>query len=222
MDKDKIIKVSVPVLRRMPLYHFYLTDLVNNQGMEYVSATKVADHFNFDPITVRKDLAITGEVGKPKIGFHIKSLLLKIEAFLGWGKLDEVILIGCGDLGSALMGYEGFARYGLKIIAAFDINPEKVNTEIHGTKVLHVDKLTNVCQRMGIEIAILTVPSQSAQKVTDMLVKGGIKGIWNFTPTALKVPEGIVVQQQSMAGSLAVLIKTVRHNKLHNIGKLQF
>lgn len=215
MNEQNSKKVSIPVLRRLPLYHYFLTDLLKN-GQEYISATVVAHHFNFDPITVRKDLALTGVVGRPKIGFEIKLLLKEIEEYLGWGKLNEVVLVGCGDLGSALLGYEGFSKYGLEIIVAFDNDPVKQGTQIHGVKVLPIDKIADVCRRMRIEIAILTVTASAAQDVADLLVEAGIKGIWNFTPTALHVPENIVVQQQSMAGSLAVLINKVRSLKTEN------
>lgn len=209
MSDDVLRKVPIPVLRRMPQYYYYVKQLLAD-GETHVSATRVAEHFYFDSITVRKDLALTGAKGKPKKGFVISELIEKIEDLLGWGELDQVVLVGCGDLGSALLGYEGFADYGLEILAAFDNDPDKVGTKIHDKAVLSIDKLTDLCYRMQIKIGIITVPASAAQSVADRLVSGGVRGIWNFTPTALKLPKNVAVQQQSMAGSLAVLVKKIK------------
>ena len=202
-------KISVPVLRRLPLYYFFLKEL-SKTGEDVVSAARIAEHFRFDAIKVRKDLAHTGVVGKPKVGFVVGDLLKAIEHFLGWADMDEAFLVGCGDLGSALLGYEGFANYGIDILAGFDVDPAKVGTRVHDKIILPLDKLTSLCQRMHIKIAVLTVPASAAQEVVDMLVAGGVKGIWNFSPAALRVPEDVVVQQHSMAGALAILMKKVR------------
>lgn len=206
MKKGK--KVSVPVLRRLPLYHYFISDL-RKKGEEVVSASTIAKYFNIDSIKVRKDLTLTGSVGKPKIGFKISEVIKKIEDYLGWSQKDNVILVGCGDLGSALLGHELFLSYGLNITTVFDSDPKKIGKKIHGRLVLPVEDLLEVCKSLNVKIAIITVPADQAQQVADVLINGGIKGIWNFAPTALKVPESIVVQSHSMATPLAILVKKV-------------
>ncbi len=204
----KVKKVSIPVLRRLPLYHYYISDL-KAKGEETVSASKIGRYFNIDSIKVRKDLTLTGSVGKPKIGFNISEVIKKIEDYLGWSQKDNVILVGCGDLGSALLGHKFFLSYGLNITTAFDSDPLKIGQKIHGRLVLPVEDLLEVCKSLNVKIAIVTVPAEQAQKITDVLIKGGIRGIWNFAPTALKVPENVVVQNHSMATPLAILVKKV-------------
>ena len=205
-------RVSVPVLRRLPVYHHFLTEL-RKSGMERVSSTVVAKQFGFDPIKVRKDLSLTGAVGKPKIGFEINELLEKIEEFLGWGNPNEVVLVGCGALGSALMGYEGFARRGWEVLVGFDIDEAVIGTKIHGKIVMPMEKLPDLCRRIHVDIGIITVPAGVAQEVADFMIDGGIRGIWNFSPTSIKVPEGIVLQQENLLASLTILHKKIQIEK---------
>lgn len=212
MTDEKLIKYSAPVLRRLPMYHHFLQAL-KAEGRETISATVIADHFNLENIIVRKDLAVTGSVGKPKLGFEIAGLIRTIEEYLGWNKLNQSILVGCGHLGTALLGYEGFSQNGFAIVAAFDSDPALIGTEVHGKPVLPLEKLVNLIKRMHIEIGILAVPSVEAQQVAEMMVEGGIRGIWNFAPCGLNVPRDVVVMQQSLAGSLAVLVKQVEEIK---------
>lgn len=212
MTEDRMIKYSAPVLRRLPMYHHFL-EILRDAGHRTISSTVIADHFNLDNIIVRKDLAQTGSVGKPKVGFEIGDLIRTIEEYLGWNKLNQSILVGCGHLGTALLGYEGFSRNGFRIVAAFDSDPALVGTEVRGKEVLPLEKLVNLCRRMHIEIGILTVPSSEAQRVAEMMVSGGIKGIWNFAPCGLNVPKGVAVLEQGLAGSLAVLVRQVEEIK---------
>ncbi len=209
---DKLVKYSAPVLRRLPMYHHFLQQL-KHQGLTTISAAVLAKHFNLDGIIVRKDLALTGSVGKPRVGFEIAGLIKTIEEYLGWNKLNRGVLVGCGNLGKALLGYEGFSQNGFNIDAVFDSDPLLVGTQVHGKEVLPLSKLPNLCLRMHTEIGILTVPSSQAQSVAELMVEGGIKGIWNFSPSGLNVPRGIAVLQQSLAGSLAVLVKQVEDIK---------
>lgn len=200
----KMKKVSVPVMRRLPVYHHFLSDLAA-RGEERVSSTTVARHFGFDPIKVRKDMALTGAVGRPRTGFLISDLLEHIETFLGWRSTQEAVLAGCGPLGSALLGYEGFTRYGWEILVAFDDDPEVVGTRIQDKLVMPLERMSEVCGRMQAEVGIITASAQSAQRIADMMVDAGLKGIWNFAPTSVKVPEGVILQQENLLASLTIL-----------------
>lgn len=195
---------NLPAVRRLPIYWHFLQGL-HEKGWDYVSTTVIADSLKLDAIQVRKDLALTGIVGKPRVGYTIPTLITAIETFLGWDNAHDAFLVGVGHLGTALLGYQGFARFGLNIVAAFDNDPEKCNQEIHGRTVLPFEKMADLAERMHVKIGIITVPAEAAQETADELVRIGITGIWNFTPTVLMVPGGVVVQNEDLAPGLAVL-----------------
>ncbi len=196
-----------PTLRRLPIYHQYLKTLLADKRPKYVSSGQIGDELNIVPIQVRKDLAVTEAVGKSKLGYDVVELIQAIEAFLGWNSSNKSFLVGVGNLGSALLGYQGFREYGLNIVAAFDADEKKVGTEIHGVRILHVNKLPDLIKRMGVRIGILTVPGQSAQELADIMVTAGIYAIWNFSPVKINVPPHTIVQHENLASSLVVISK---------------
>ncbi len=199
--------IPEPTLRRLPVYYQYLKKLHDDKQLENISCTKIGNDLNVLPIQVRKDLAITDVVGKPKLGYSVPELMSMIEDFLGWNNTTEAYLVGAGNLGAALLGYQGFREHGLDIIAAFDADESKVGTEIHGKKVIHVKKLPEMIRRMGIKIGVLTVPDYCAQELADTLVKAGIHAIWNFSPVKVMAPPNVIVQHENLASSLVVLSK---------------
>lgn len=196
--------IPEPTLRRLPNYCHFLRRLVQ-QGVEMVSCTQIGQALSLDPTQVRKDLALTGVVGRPKVGYQARELCARVEDFLGWNNTQDAVLVGVGSLGTALLGYKPFAQNGVCIVAAFDSDPEKVDTLVHGTPVFHLEKLPNLVDRMKIRVGILTLPADVAQTVCDLLVLCGVRAIWNFAPTALVVPEGVIVQNENLFSSLAVL-----------------
>jgi redox-sensing transcriptional repressor len=195
---------GVPTLKRLPLYLRLLRKMKEN-GDEYASGTVVAKELGLDPIVVRKDLAITGAVGRPRLGFPMDEIIEAIEEFLGWSNTTDAFLVGVGSLGRALLGYQGFEQHGLRIVAAFDANPDVIGTEVHGKTVLDVAKMPDLAKRMHVQIGIITVTASVAQSVVDTMIEGGIRGIWNFTPTSLDVPKHVILQREELASSLAVL-----------------
>jgi redox-sensing transcriptional repressor len=195
---------GVPTLKRLPLYLRLLRRMKEN-GEEYASGTVVAKELGLDPIVVRKDLAITGAVGRPRLGFPMDEIISAIEEFLGWSNTSDAILVGVGSLGRALLGYQGFEQHGMRICAAFDSNPDIIGTEVHGKTVLDIKKMPELAKRMHVQIGILTVTASVAQGVADSMIKGGIRAIWNFTPTSLDVPKHVILQREELASSLAVL-----------------
>lgn len=196
--------ISEPALRRLPKYLHYLK-LFKINGRENVSCTYISEHVGVEPTLVRKDLSFTGIKGRPKTGFLIDGLISAIENFLNLNNNTEAFLVGAGNLGSALMGYDGFKPYSLKIVAAFDNNPSKIGKELHGIRVLNIKKMASLIKRMHIKLAILTVPSIVAQEVTDILCRSGIRAIWNFSPISIKTPDDVIVVNENLASSLAVL-----------------
>ncbi|HSV56745.1 MAG TPA: redox-sensing transcriptional repressor Rex [Magnetospirillaceae bacterium] len=193
-------------LRRLALYHSVLQRL-QKDGREVVSCTRIGEELRFDPTQVRKDIEATGIVGKARIGYEVKALLVVIEEFLGWNNTREAFLVGAGSLGTALLGYERLKSLGLSIIAAFDTNPQKIGSTIHGVEVLPLEKLVDLSRRMLVLVGIITVPDESAQTVADLMVAGGMRAVWNFAPVSLAVPDGVVVEDVQIASSLAVLSK---------------
>ena len=196
-------KISKFVLKRLPGYLDYLKSLPDT-APEHISATTLANALGMGQVQVRKDLAIVSDGGRPKIGYQRKALIEDIEQFLGYDDTTNAVLIGAGKLGQALMGYKGFAEYGLSIRAAFDAAPKMEETE-EGIPVYPVSQLTDYCREHRILMGIITVPAEHAQSVADQLIAGGIKAIWNFAPTHLDVPGNILVQYENMATSFAVL-----------------
>lgn len=195
---------GVPTLKRLPLYLRLLRKMKEN-GNEYASGAVVARELGLDPIVVRKDLAITGAVGRPRLGFQMDEIITSIEEFLGWSNTTDAFLVGVGNLGTALLGYQGFEQHGLRIVAAFDADPKIVGKKVHGKTVLDIKKLPALAKRMHVQIGIITVTASVAQGVADAMVEGGIRGIWNFTPAKLHVPDHVILQREDLASTLAVL-----------------
>ena len=196
-------KISKSVLKRLPGYLSYLKSLPEN-GTSHISATALANALGMGEVQVRKDLAMVSDGGRPKIGYLRDALIEDIEQFLGYDNVTDAVLIGAGKLGQALMAYQGFDEYGLNIMAAFDRNPKMDRTD-EGKPVYSMEKLTQFCRTHKVLMGIITVPAEGAQEVADLLIACGIKAIWNFAPTHLDVPANILVQNENMATSLAVL-----------------
>jgi redox-sensing transcriptional repressor len=207
--KKKLSIIPEPSLRRLPLYYNYLKEL-ELSNIAYVSCTEIAQYLGFNPIQVRKDIEYTNITGKPKVGYSIKELKISIKDFLGWDNTEEAFLIGAGHLGIALLGYEGFMKNGINIVAAFDNNKDKIGTKFFDKEILCTSNLSHLIKRMNIKICIITVPASYAQSVVDVAVKSGVKAIWNFAPCILNVPENIFVQNENLAASLAVLTRKLK------------
>ncbi|HON14572.1 MAG TPA: redox-sensing transcriptional repressor Rex [Treponema sp.] len=211
MAKQKI--PATPSIRRLPSY-LHIIRQAEKDGEEYISGTVIANELNLEPIQVRKDLAITGIIGKPKKGYPVHALITAIEHFLGWDSIRDAVLVGVGNLGSALMGYQEFQFHGLNILAAFDKDPKKIGSTVHGVPVLPLDTMELQVRNLGVTMAILTVPSAGAQETADMLVKAGITAIWNFTNVKLKVPDSVVVQKEDLSSGYAMLCVMIQTKKL--------
>jgi redox-sensing transcriptional repressor len=209
MQRDTHRVNKVQTIRRLPAY-LRLLRHVHAEGWETVSGTYLAEQLGLDGVQVRKDLASTGFAGKPRVGFVVAGLIDAIERHLGWNNTTEAVLVGAGSLGTALLGYTGFEPHGLRIVAAFDADETKVGDEVHGRDVFPLSKAANLVRRLHIQLGIITVPAEAAQAVADLLVGAGIRAIWNFTPTALNVPPGIIVQHEDLSSGLAVLSRQLR------------
>jgi len=206
-------KAGLPCVKRMPAY-LQLLRVLQAQGKEHVSGTVLASVHNLEPVIVRKDLALTGAAGVPRIGFQISGLITAIEQFLGWNDQTKAVLVGVGSLGTALLGYQGFQDFGFRIVGAFDSNPKLAGKWVHGRKVQTMGDLIPFVRRSGIQLGVLTVPTDAAQLAANQLVQAGITGIWNFSPVKLQLPPNIISQKEDLAEGLAVL-----SHKIHNLIK---
>jgi redox-sensing transcriptional repressor len=197
-------RAGLPCVKRMPAY-LQLLRVLQAEGREHVSGTVLAGVHHWEPVIVRKDLAMTGAVGTPRIGYRITELITAIERFLGWDNQSQAVLVGAGSLGTALLGYQGFQNFGFRFVGVFDHNPAIIGTWIHGRKVQGMEQLVPFVRRGEILLGVLTVPAEAAQAAADLLVRAGVKGIWNFTPAKLTLPPDVVSQKEDLAEGLAVL-----------------
>ena len=196
-------EISVATIQRLPLYLDYLKSV--EKDIEFISATTIAFSLGLGEVQVRKDLASVSSSGKPKIGYNIHELISQLEDALGYHHVNNAIIVGAGKLGCALLGYEGFCRSGLEILAAFDSDQTKAGQYESGKPIYTVDALPDFCRDKEVRIGIITGPGEHAQKVCDLLVEAGILAIWNFAPVRLDIPKNIIVKNENMASSLAVL-----------------
>ena len=197
---------SLQTLQRLPYY----LDFLRKIETDNVSSTSIAAEFGLNEVQVRKDLAsISRQAGQPRKGFATRALIRDIEDVLGYGHVDEAVIVGVGHLGTALVNYRGFASYGLKIVAGFD---KSISQEIllNQMPVYPVERMPAGLRQLQVRLGIMTVGAESAQEVCNQLIEGGIEAIWNFAPVLLQVPEGIIVQNENMASALAVLSHHLR------------
>ena len=207
---SKAIALSEQALKRLPRYLWYLKDLQKRE-CAYVTAPAVAKHLGLNEVQVRKELSLMSTTpGKPRTGFLVEDLIENIETYLGYRNVDEAVLVGVGSLGQALLGNPGFERCGVHIVAAFDRSNALDGLNVHGKPVFSVHRMENLCRRMHIRVGIITVPAEQAQIVCDQLVDAGVLAIWNFAPVQLRVPSGVLVRNEDLASSLALLVKQLQ------------
>ncbi len=199
----RIVPVPKATLGRLPLYLKFLRELSLDK-VPYISATTISKELNLGEVQVRKDLAAVSGEGKPRLGYATEELIKKLEDCLGYNELTDAVLVGAGKLGGALLQYEGFERFGVKIIAAFDRNEQVIKLDSK-TEVLPMSQFESFCKEHNIRIGIITVVEDSAQGVCNLMVENGITAIWNFAPCKLQVPDGIIIQNENLALSLAHL-----------------
>lgn len=201
MERSNVTKAT---LGRLPQYLQFLNGLPSGQ-YDHISATTIARMLSLGEVQVRKDLAAVSGLGKPKVGYRTSELIKDLEDALGCKKLTPAILVGAGKLGRALLDYNGFEEYGVKITAAFDCNEQVLRMNNTSKEILPISSLKKYCSENGIRIGIITVGSGSAQDVCDQMLEAGITAIWNFAPCQLKVPDNVLVKQENLALSLAHL-----------------
>jgi len=207
------IGIPRPSLSRLPLYYRRLLRSIEH-GETVISSHELGIAANVPAAQVRKDLSHLGELGRAGVGYDTQHLAATLQTFLGLANDKEAVLVGAGNLGRALAGYPGFARYGLKIVALFDTDPCKIGTSVSGIEIFPLDKLKNLSERLHIKMGIIAVPAQEAQSVADRMVEAGIEVIWNFAPRRVVVPEGILTENEDLAARLATISYHITRRKL--------
>ena len=205
-------KVPEPTLRRLPWYLSNIK-LMKEKGEQYVSSTQISKEINIDASQIAKDLSYVNISGRTRVGYNIDALIEVLESFLGFTNMHKAFLFGVGSLGAALLRDSGLHHFGLEIVAAFDVNPELVGKDLNGIPICHSDDFEAKMKEYDVNIGVLTVPINIAQEITDKMVDGGIKAVWNFTPFRIRVPENIVVQNTSLYAHLAVMFNRLNFNE---------
>ena len=205
-------KVPEPTLRRLPWYLSNIK-LMKEKGEQYVSSTQISKEINIDASQIAKDLSYVNISGRTRVGYNIDALIEVLESFLGFTNMHKAFLFGVGSLGAALLRVSGLHHFGLEVVAAFDVNPELVGKDLNGIPIFHSDDFEAKMKEYDVNIGVLTVPINIAQEITNKMVDGGIKAVWNFTPFRIRVPENIVVQNTSLYAHLAVMFNRLNFNE---------
>ena len=205
-------KLPEPTFRRLPWYLSNIK-LMKEKGEQYVSSTQISKEINIDASQIAKDLSYVNISGRTRVGYNIDALIEVLESFLGFTNMHKAFLFGVGSLGGALLRDSGLRHFGLEIVAAFDVNPELVGKDLGGIPIFHSDDFEAKMKEYDVNIGVLTVPINIAQEITNKMVDGGIKAVWNFTPFRIRVPENIVVQNTSLYAHLAVMFNRLNFNE---------
>ncbi len=202
---------SAETIKRMSLYLRNLRR-VHHEGIEVISSDKITGFLDVSAEQFRKDISYFGEFGKPGVGYEVEKLISELEFILGIHKKWKIALVGAGRLGGALLGFEGFLRFNLRITCAFDIDSDKIGKELYGVKIYSVKDIVKVIKKDNIKVAIITAPPEAAQYTADELIDAGIKGILNFAPVALRTKNDVYVSNVDMACELESLLFFVEQN----------
>ena len=202
MENSQPPYVPEPAIRRLPWYLACVQQL-RSQGVEHVSSTAISQQLNVDASQIAKDLSYLNIKGKTRIGYEVAELEKGLNDFLGFRRSHRAVMMGVGSLGRALVTDSGLSRYGLNIVAGFDVDPAVIGTNIAGVPIYDVAELNTRRQQLGAEIAVIAVPVESAAHVTELCIGAGIKALWNFTPFHIKSRAGIVIENTSIYAHLA-------------------
>lgn len=210
MEKKK--NISMAVIKRLPKYHRYLTELLRNE-VSRISSKELSERIGFTASQIRQDLNCFGDFGQQGYGYNVKDLYAEISAILGLNREYKCLLIGAGNIGQAVANYAKFPKLGFNLIGIFDANPKIIGLKIRDIQVQDIDIIENFLKENRIDIGIICVPTINAQKVCDLLVKNNVKGIWNFAPVDLVTPEDVVVENVHLSDSLLTLSYLFNGNK---------
>ncbi|NSW91947.1 MAG: redox-sensing transcriptional repressor Rex [Firmicutes bacterium] len=198
-------KISIAVIRRLPRYYRYLSDLLR-MDITRISSKELSERMGITASQIRQDLNCFGGFGQQGYGYNVESLYREIGNILGVNNNYQTIIIGAGNMGQALANYENFEKRGFKLIGIFDINMQIIGKKIRNVEIMHMNELDNFVKNNRVDIAILTVPYQNIPEVAEKVASLGIKGLWNFSAMDLKLPyDDIIIENVHLSDSLMVL-----------------
>ena len=203
MEKNK--NISMAVIKRLPKYYRYLGELMQND-VDRISSKELGEKIGFTASQIRQDLNCFGDFGQQGYGYNVRELYNQIVSILGLDQNYKTIMVGAGNIGQAIANYASFERLGIELVAIFDVNPKVIGTKIRDIEIDAESNLKEYLKNNDIAIGIICVPKMNAQRVCDELVSGGIKGIWNFAPVDLSVPDDVKVENVHLSESLSTLI----------------
>ena len=203
MEKKK--NISMAVIKRLPKYHRYLQELMKND-VDRISSKELGEKIGFTASQIRQDLNCFGDFGQQGYGYNVRELYNQIVSILGLDQNYKTIMVGAGNIGQAIANYASFVRLGIELVGIFDVNPRIIGTKIRDIEIDAESNLREYLKSNSIDIGIICVPKINAQRVCDELVAGGIKGIWNFAPVDLIVPDDVNVENVHLSESLSTLI----------------
>jgi len=201
-DRDN--RISITVIRRLPKYYRYLEDLMN-KGINRISSQELSKLTGFTASQIRQDLNNFGGFGQQGYGYNVEELHNELGKILGLTTVYKAVIAGAGNLGQAIANYKGFEDAGFKVVSLFDKNPKLIGLKIRDIEIRDVDIMEQFIKENGIDIGIITAPKESAQEIANTFVRAGVKGIWNFAPIDLVVPESVVVENVRLNESLFIL-----------------
>lgn len=199
--KEHVV-ISKATIDRLPVY-FRVLRSIQAETVEIISSEELGRRIGVTPEQIRKDLASFGEFGKKGVGYYVRDLIRNIGEILGLHRNWNICIVGLGHLGWALANYRNFSSLGFNLSAAFDVAPEKVGQIINGIEVSHINQITNLVKEKDIHIGVIAVPAPQAQAIADALVNAGIRGIWNFAPVRLNVPDNIRLVSEDLSIGLS-------------------
>ncbi|MCX7903307.1 MAG: redox-sensing transcriptional repressor Rex [Caloramator sp.] len=196
--------ISMAVVRRLPKYYRYLGELLRND-VERISSKELSERIGFTASQIRQDLNNFGDFGQQGYGYNVRALYEEIGKILGLNKHYNTVIVGAGNIGQAVANYTNFERLGFHLLAIFDRNPKLIGISIRDKVIQDVDNLEEFLKSNHVDIGIICVPKEQAQKIADIFVRCGIKAIWNFAPTDLNVPDDVIVENVHLSESLLTL-----------------
>ncbi len=203
MDKKR--KISMAVIKRMPRYYRHLAELMRND-VDRISSKQLSEKIGFTASQIRQDFNNFGGFGQQGYGYNVRDLFNETSKILGLDSKYNTVIVGAGNIGQAIANYTRFEKFGFDIKGLFDANPKLKGMTIRGIEIDEVDVLPEFLENNKIDIGIVCVPTNTAQQVADTLVKGGVKGIWNFAPIDINVPKGVAIEAVHLSDSLLTLV----------------
>lgn len=210
---NKSTMISMAVIRRLPKYYRYLNDLMK-RDIDRISSKELSEKIGFTASQIRQDLNNFGDFGQQGYGYNVKELHREISKILGLHRDYNTVIVGAGNLGQAIANYAGFSKVGFRLRGIFDKNPKLIGIKINDVEIKDIDLLPEFIEKNSIDIGILCLPKNSAQGIADVFIEKGVKGIWNFAPADIVVPEGVTVENVHLSESLMTLSYRLNETKL--------